>query len=271
MTSEEFQRLCNLTNEYKTVEQKKRDIGGGLITCEEIDKFSELDSNEKVMISGLRQDTFEYFIRTQAYRFIVIMFWKNKLVEDWSLLSALKNTVFIGYFHNQRIDKMWDMTENTALEGLYISDFTRLHTLDGIEKAPKLERLSFGDAIWSTSVLKDLNPLENSRLKEFSFSGKSIEIEDISIYTKMSELEVLDFRSNLYKTEQLAWIVAKLPNVKGYSLRPYIKFDRRESDMIKDILICGKRKPFLSSIEDVEKIKTYVDKFEKLVTQYRNE
>ena len=270
MTNEEFQKLCHQTNEYKTVEQKKRDIGGGIITCDEIDRFNEFDSTEKILISGLRQDTFEYFIRTQAYRFKMIMFWKNKLVEDWSLLSTLKNTEFIGYFHNQRINKMWDMSENLALEGLYISDFTRLHTLRGIEKAPNLERLSFGDAIWSTSDLKDLNPLENSRLKDFSFSGKSIETEDISIYTKMPNLEVLDFRSNLYTTEQLAWLVAKLPNVKGYSLRPFIKFKRDTVDP-KDVLICGKRKPFLSSIEDAQKIKVYVDKFEKLVAKYRNE
>jgi hypothetical protein len=270
MTNEDFQILCNHTNEYKTVEQKNRDISGGIITFEEIDKFSEIDSNEKIRVSGLRQDTFEYFIQTQAYRFNVIMFWKNKLVKDWSLLSTLKSAVFIGYFHNQRIDRMWDMTENIALEGLYISDFTRLHTLKGIEKAPKLERLSFGDAIWDKSVLEDLNPLENSRLKEFSFSGKSIKTEDISIYTKMPELEVLDFRSNLYTTEQLAWLVAKLPNVNGFSLRPYIEFDRNSSDMSKDVLICGKRKPFLSSIEDTQKIKAYVDKFEKLVAQYRN-
>lgn len=39
MTNEEFQILCNQTYEYKTVEQKKRDIGGGMITFEEIDKF----------------------------------------------------------------------------------------------------------------------------------------------------------------------------------------------------------------------------------------
>jgi len=270
MTSEEFQVLCHRTNEYRTVEQKKRDVGGGVITYEEIDRFNEFESSEKIMISGLRQNTFEYFIRTQAYRFKVIMFWKNKLVEDWSLLSTLKSTIFIGYFHNQRINKMWDMTENTALEGLYISDFTRLHTLKGIEKAPKLERLSFGDAVWSTSVLEDLNPLENSRLKEFSFSGKSIKTEDISIYAKMPELEVLDFPSNLYTTEQLAWLVAKLPNVKGYCLRPCIKFDRKEEDL-KDVLICGKRKPFLSSREDMQKINAYVNKFEKLVGKYRNE
>ncbi|WP_276326137.1 hypothetical protein [Pseudobacteroides cellulosolvens] len=37
----------------------------------------------------------------------------------------------------------------------------------------------------------------------------------------------------------------------------------------KDVLICGKRKPFLSSIKDAEKIKSYTEKFEKLVNQYK--
>jgi len=270
MTSEEFKKLCHSTNDYKWLEQSKKDIGGGIITFEEIDKINEFEKTEKIMVSGLRQDTFEYFIRTQAHKFKAIMFWKNKLVNDWSLLSTLKDIVFIGYFHNQRINELWDMSENIALEGLYICDFTRLHSLKGIEKAPKLERLSFGDAVWNTSVLEDIKPLENSVIKEFHFGGKKIENEDISIYTKMPKLEILDFRSNLYTTEQIAWLVAKLPNVQGYSLKPYIKFDREVFDM-QDVLICGKRKPFLSSIQDSEKIEKYVSKFEKLVTQYQNE
>lgn len=273
MTSKEFEDLIKVQGDYTSVEQEKHDIGGGIITNKEIDEINNLVDVKKIMISGLRQDTFEYFVRTQAYKFKAIMFWKNKLVEDWSLLSTLKNVQFIGYFHNQRITKFWDMTNNISLEGLYISDFTRLKSLEGIEKAPRLERLYFGNAVWSTSVLKDIKPLENSKIKEFSFGGKKIEDEDISIYTKIPKLERLDFPTNMYKTEQLAWLVAKMPNVKGYALRPYVKFDRNTTDNedIDDILICGKRKPFLSSDKDSERIKRYINKFEALVKQYQDE
>lgn len=265
MTSEEFVNLWNPSN-YISVKQEKQDIGGGIITHKEIDKISEFKTFDKVMISGLRQETFEYFIQTQGHKFKAIMFWKNKLVEDWSILSTLEDVKFIGYFHNQRINRLWDMSNNKSLEGLYISDFTRLHNLVGIEKAPKLERLSFGDAVWNKSTLKNLKPLENTNLKEFNFGGNTIEDEDISLYTKMPKLEVLNFRSNLYTTEQLAWLVAKLPNVQGNSLRPYIKF---ESEIIdKDILICGKRKPFLSSERDNRRIQNYVMQFEELVKKY---
>jgi hypothetical protein len=265
----EFQELCHSIKVYTWVGQEKRDITGGTITYEEIDKISEYHETDKLMISGLQQDTFEYFVRTQGQKFKAIMFWKNKLVEDWSTLSTLKDVKFIGYFHNQRITRLWDMSENNSLEGFYISDFTRLRTLDGIQRAPKLERLYFGDAVWSTSVLNDIKALENTRLREFHFGGKIINEEDITIYTKMPNLELLNFPSNLYKTEQLAWLVAKMPEVRGYSMKPFIKFDRSNSD--DDILICGKRKPFLSSERDKDKIEKYVNKFEQLVRDYSND
>lgn len=262
MTSEEFEDLCQNRADYVQVEQEDVDK----ITIEEIDKISGFKVFDKIRISGLTQDTFDYFIHTQGYKFNAIMFWHNKLIKDWSALSTLKNVKFIGYYHNQKIEQLWDMSENYMLEGLYISDFTRLKTLKGIEKAPRLERLSYGNAIWNTSILDDLNVLEKTKLKEFCFARKKITEEDLTIYTRMPHLEILDFPTNLYTTEQLAWLVAKLPHVKGYALRPYVEFD---DDDEKDVLICGKRKPFLSSKEDAAKVKAYVYEFEKLVEEYR--
>ena len=261
MTSEEFEDLCQEYADYMEVNQENFDK----ITMKEIDEISKFKVFDKIRISGLTQETFDYFVHTQAYKFNAILFWKNKLVQDWSNLSTLQNVKFIGYFHNQRIDKLWDMTENYSLEGLYISDFTKLKTLNGIEKAPKLERLSYGNAIWKTSILNDLNVLEKTKLKEFCFAGKKITEEDLTIYTRMPHLEILDFPTNLYTTEQLAWLVAKLPHVKGYALRPFVKFEDGE----KDVLMCGKRKPFLSSKEDAARIKKNVYEFEKLVDNYR--
>ncbi len=270
MDTKKYYELCHKTKMYNRVEYENRDVGGGTITHDEIDTISEFENFDNIFISGLHQDTFDYFIDTQAYKFKSIMFWKNKLVNDWSKLGDLDQVEFIGYFHNQRITEFWDMSNNLKLEGLFISDFTRLHSLSGIETAPALERFSFQDAVWNTSVLDVLEPLVNTRIKEFYFGAKSITHSDISVYTRMPELEILDFRSNMYTTEELAWLVANLPNVSGYALRPYIKFDRKDPTM-KDVLICGKRKPFLFSTTDKEKIERYVIKFDNLVAKYRKE
>ena len=42
------------------------DIGGGVITKQEIDALEAYDGLEYLMISGLKQDTFEYFIQNYA-------------------------------------------------------------------------------------------------------------------------------------------------------------------------------------------------------------
>lgn len=127
-----------------------------------------------------------------------------------------------------------------------------------MEQAAVVQMLHFS---LNSSVLNDLKALENTKLKEFHFGGKTIKEKDITVYTKMPNLEILNFPSNLYNTEQLAWLVAKMPKVEGDSLKPYIKFDRSNSD--NDILICGKRKPFLSSEKDKDKIEKYANKFER--------
>ena len=139
--------------------------------------------------------------------------------------------------------------------------------MDGIQTAPNLKHLYFGDAVWSTSVLADLKPLSNTKLVSFSFSGKLIENRDVSVFAEMPDLKVLDTPTNLFTTEELAQIVASCPNVSGRALTPYIKLDRDVGG--KDILICGKRKPFLHSQKDAKRIEAYVSKFHEMVEHYK--
>ena len=65
------------------------DVSGGKIDIEAIDRIADHPEAKSVCIFGLRQDTFEYFIRTYGRQFRYIRFFKNKSVEDWSLLGTL--------------------------------------------------------------------------------------------------------------------------------------------------------------------------------------
>ncbi|MFX0548509.1 hypothetical protein ACOAKC_04160 [Hathewaya histolytica] len=119
----------------------------------------------------------------------------------------------------------------------------------------------------------DWRYIENTKLKEFNFGSKKIIDNDIAVYTKMPNLEILQFPPNFYTTEQIAWLVAKLPNVRGYALRPYIYFERKNGDEFASTLICGKRKPFIYHVDDKQqrRIQRYVLKFNDLVDKYRND
>lgn len=129
------------------------DVGGGVISIADIDRIRYFPNAQNVAISGLCQDTFEYFIKTYGRQFKAIFFYKNKLVHDWSLLSTLTDLEFVHWFFNQRIEKFWDMSQNTALKGISIEDFSRLKDISGVEKAPKLKYFDICDAVWQQRKL----------------------------------------------------------------------------------------------------------------------
>lgn len=270
MTYEVFKELCKdiFNEDLIWIHEENMDIGGGRISYEDIDQLQNYVSIEKVKISGLRQDTFEYFMEKYGHKIKYLIFFKNKMVEDLSILSNFPNIEFIYFSNNQRIEKLWNMKNNINLKGICFENFTRLHSLEGIQTAPNLQHLSFGNSVWATSTLDNIEVLRKSKLQSFRFDGKKIENIDIKIFREMPCLKYLDFPTNMFSTEEIAELVAYAPNLTGYSLRPCVIFEKRDDD-IKDVLIVGKRKPFLDSEKDKEKIERYIKQFNDLVEKYR--
>ena len=247
------------------------DVSGGKIDIEAIDRIADHPEAKSVCIFGLRQDTFEYFIRTYGRQFRYIRFFKNKSVEDWSLLGTLPELEGLYWFHNQKITKLWDMSKNYALKAVELSDFTKLHDLSGIEKAPALEWFGFGDAVWSTSEIESLRPFLNTGIRRISFSGKTIRDMDISFIPQMKSLEVFDFPTNLFTMEEVAELVGKRPDLEGYSLKPYIETklfneETRKADK-PGVVLVGKRKPVLAFEGNEKRIASHVSKFNKIVEE----
>ena len=248
-------------------------IGGGKITVEDIDKLKLYPDTDVVTISGLKQDTFEYFIKTYGKQLKAIRFFKNKFVEDLSLLGTLPQLEYVDFFFNQRVTALWDMTQNTSLTGLRIRDFSRLTSIKGVETAPALKEFIIGNAIWDKMTIDGLMPLANAQIERFAFSGRAIENTDLSFLEQHPTLKTFDFATNLFTTEQVAWIVANCPQIEGYALRAKVDcmlFD--SNDHLVDVpkaIIVGKRKPILKVEGNEERIQKYVDSFEKLKIKYK--
>ena len=282
----DFESLASKEWNYPKIDEDSRfaqllikaanaDVSGGVIRKEEIDRIAEYPEAKTVSIGGLRQDTFEYFIKTYGRQFRYINFFKNKGVEDWSLLGTLPELEALYWFHNQKITKFWDMSRNYALRALEISDFCKLHDLSGVEKAPALEWFGFGDVVWRTSELESLRPLKDTNIRRLSFSGKTIRDMDISFIPQMKSLEVFDFPTNLFTMEEVAWLAGKCPNVEGYALRPYIETkvynpETNKAD-IPGVLLVGKRKPIIAIEGNEKRIANHVAKFNKIAEQSRKE
>ena len=165
------------------------------------------------------------------------------------------------------------MTENTALSGLAIEDFSRLTSIKGIETAPTLKEFRIGNAIWSKMVIDSLMPLANTKIERLSFTGRAIEDNDLSFLETLPDIKAFDFSTNTFSTEQVAWIVANCPHAEGYALKAKIDcmlLDSNEHmvDVPKAIIV-GKRKPILKVEGNEERIQKYVDSFEKLKAKYK--
>lgn len=251
--------------------EEKMDIGGGKISIEDIDKLRDHPDTDVVTISGLRQDTFEYFIKTYGRQLKAIRFFKNKLVEDWSLLGTLPHLEYVHFFANQKINALWNMTENISLTGLCIEDFTKLTSIEGINKAPTLKDFRIGNAIWSKMVIDSLSPLAHSSVERLSFYGKAITDNDYSFLADIINLKQFDFPANMLSTEQVAWIVANFPNLEGFALKAKRDCDLYDSSMKKvpGALIVGKRKPSLVIRGNEKRIEKYVYNFEALKQKYK--
>ncbi len=234
---------------------EKADIGGGTIEKDEIDIICGYPELTSICISGLHQDTFDYFVTTYGKQFKAILFFKNKMVSDLSALGTLDHIEAIGYFLNQRAEQLWDMSGNKHLKMLGINDFSRLHDFSGIEKAPELEYLSFGNLVWAKSKMSCIPNLNDSALKRISFNA-AIDYEGLHRFLSIKGLEKLDFRANLYPTEFLAWICANYPDLQGECLKPYIMYDEKSG------AICGKRKKYLEDISS-EKAQKAIQKAEE--------
>jgi hypothetical protein len=271
-----FEDYCNYMNYEYVLFNPKADISGGVLEKAQIDDIKNHPEVNKIRIMGLKQDTFEYFIEKYGQQFKAIYFFKNKAVKDLSPLSSLENVEFIGYFFNQGCTRLWEMNKNFSLKGLAINDFSKLHNLDDIVTAPNLEFFDFGNMVWSSLSLDTLKPLAKTKLKYLQFNAKIIADKDITPIAEIKTLEGLSFPTNLFETEQIAWLTAKLVNVKSSSLGPYHKIDTPiewESSgriKMKDTFIHGKGKPFLDSNLDKSRIDKYVKEFEEMVRKFSN-
>src|SRR5574338_562956 len=127
-----------------------------------------------------------------------------------------------------------------------------MHYISEVADAPALEDLRFGDRVWSKYILNTLGPIgECTTLKSLAFSAKKILDGRIEPLARLRQLEHLWFPSNIFSTEQVAWLKAHLPTtVVSTVLNAYRTIDRplRISGKEKDTWIVGKGKPFLSSV-----------------------
>lgn len=235
--------------------------------AESISDLEELEGNQchKLSITGLRQESFEFLVDNYGYQFDEIEFFKCPLVTDFQKLEQLRYIERISFFWNQRVTRLWDLSKNDSLKYLSIDDFTRLKDFNDLPRSKTIEEFNFGNKVWSTFVLDTLAPIaELESLKRLAFSAKKIVDGDISPLAEISNLKELHFPTNLFTTEQVAWLKAKIGDkVKSKVLAPLVEHS-------KYVYIIGKRKPSFDIGTNKQRVEKYQTKFIELVEYYKS-
>ncbi len=249
------------------------ELNGGRISRETIDQIAAVSCSDQ-KISGLTQETFEYLIDQYGKQLKKIEFWKCPRVLDLSQLSSLVQIESVSFYWNQKAEELWDMAPNSSLRELVLRDFKRLRSLEELACCNSLEKLKFGSAVSTKMEVASLEPVALlPNLRHLDFNVKRIVDGRIAPLSKVDSLKSVEFPTNLFSTEKVAWLRARLEkSVKSKVLRPMLKFPQPvyiKNGKKFDTLIIGKRKPFLDSRKDKKRIREYKQRFRELVAAYK--
>lgn len=248
----------------------QKDIGGGETKKEDIDSLAEYPAARSLIISGLNQECFEYLISHYGSQFEAISFWKNKLVSDFSPLEDLMNIKYIYFFFNQRATNLWNMKNNKELIGLSLFDFSKLHSIEEVATAPHLDYFSIGNRVWPTMKIESLKPLTHSQITHFGWWGEKI-LDNDYLCLADSRIKRLDMSIAHFKIDELARLVANIPDLTGKITEPYKEFAVIENGKKTTYYLLCKGKRKLIKGKDDDKLKKYLEDYNCLVEKYKME
>lgn len=111
------------------------------------------------------------------------------------------------------------MKHNESLTGLAIYDFSRLHSIERVVTAPNLGYFSIGNRVWSKMDIESLKPLIYSNISHFAWWGNKVLDNDYMCLVE-SHITELDMDIAQFKTDELARLIASIPDLKGTVTNP---------------------------------------------------
>lgn len=241
------------------------------LTPDDVDYEMQQGKNrEMIEISGITQEGFEHFCSVYGRTYRHISLFKCQTLSDLSPLGNLPNLEYVDIYWNIRSDKLWDMSRNVGLKALHISDCKKM-TYDPqlLVTAPALEDITFCGQADGTYPMRSLELFSRiPTLKNLSLWR--IRPEDKAAYflDTAPELETYEFDPGMYTTEEIAWMVAKRPDVGGRFFRAYGPAYIGAKRFVR---VSGYRKPELEIPRQQKALDKHVAYFSALVEKYRQE
>ncbi|PWA11935.1 internalin [Pueribacillus theae] len=231
-----------------------------------LERLKDFPNIKKLWLFTVNQAEFDLILKYVRPKEIYVYEMK---VEDLSALEHLSDTEQIYLCWNPKATKLWDLTKNRNLKSLLIEDFKKLNDLEALQHGHALEELALSGGISNPLNIDTLAPLKNlAALKNLNLTNIRIKDNSLEPLAKLTHLLKLTI-SNQLPTEEYARLSVALPHTECEYFKPYVKLDSPIDG--KDIMVVGKRKPFLNSSTDLEKLKKYIKQFREYQENFKNQ
>ncbi|SDY69038.1 hypothetical protein SAMN05421736_10343 [Evansella caseinilytica] len=225
----------------------------------------QLPDIETVWLSAVNQKEFDFLI--DAIDPVNLYIYEMR-AADLSALERLEKIERLSLCWNPKAEMLWNMSKNHRLNYLEIEDFKRLHKLNPLLSCRALEELHLSGGVSTPMTIDTLSPLKHlQNLKTLGLSNMKLKDESFELLTHLKGLKALQL-SNQFPTEEFARLSVALSQTNCDYFWPYVELD----DPIdgKDIMVIGKRKPFLHSTADrksCKSMKNSLQLFKKNINQ----
>lgn len=220
-------------------------------------------SGHTAYVVGANEKTFDALCTALSVK--IAVFYEMR-VPDLSGLQNISELEHLAIIWNSKMTGLEPLSHLNHLKNLALVNTPKVHDLQPISRLQDLRGFEFSGSptLSSKNIAKSLEPLAAlPHLTEMQLTGLKIENGGLRPVARCQALKTLSV-SNTFDTEDYAFLAAKMPNT---TCRHFSATVRVQGDAIGagiDTMVVGRRKPFLNSQEDAERIRKYEAAFAKL-------
>jgi hypothetical protein len=231
------------------------------VKAKNIERLKELQI-ENLWLVGAKEKDLNYILPLINLRYLNI---SQLLASDLSIFETQKTIETISLTWNTKTETLWDFSKNKKLRTVEITDFSKLQDLRQLSSAKQIENLTIGggnDKPIKILTLEPIGTLKN--LKYLSLTNLKLYDDTLRPIGQLKNLEKLEI-SNQFDVKEYAWLSSRMPNTicKHFQATRQVQFFTNNI-LVYDTMVTGRRKPFLLSTKDNEKIEKYISDFQKL-------
>jgi hypothetical protein len=188
--------------------------------------------------------------------------------RDLAVLQGMPRLRHLKVHWNTKLTDLSGLATLSHLETLVLVDTPKVHDLAPLQALERLAALEYSGGIWNKQRAASLEPVASLPvLEELILTNLAVESGGLRPLARCRSLKTLTL-SNQFETEDYAYLSVALPDVRCNAFQPWIRAPLADG---RDTMITGRRKPFLNSMTDGDRIATYEAAFRKLQARFEKE